>query len=849
MAGPVDFVAQPPHTPPPTIVKPPKNLGPKDNEPLLSKSPADSGVWDMSGNPTKSPTPSPRARVDVEVDSDEEGSFWQSAQMLSAQKTSANKNVAKGAPTKAERADDADIMPDDPFDNPHNRILFDAIDKLQSFGSRGLRTPQVCPGCGPDDISTNSMQLVIVGGQSSGKSSLLQSLTGIPFPVNSGCCTRWPTRIVSRRTGPGSKDSFRISIEPPDVNVPGMEPSSDEISNYSHQGDTLTKEEFVKTIDEVSDCMGISPGTGQGAKNFASEVFKIELSGPNRSYFSILDLPGTFENSSRVNQQDPFQVKAMIVEYMKNPDNIVICVLDAPTDFYRQDAFTLASEYVTDQDRLVGVFTKCDMIQNEPEAAKAIVSIATNNSLTDPGTLHKGWFLVRNRAGKDGESFDLKAAEQSLFSAAPWNSVPQNRLGSTALKTYLGHVLSSKIRDCFPELCADIESTLSQKLAEKESLGEPRDSYAAKQQYAINTVHKFEQMATWALERPEDLPEAVRRLRWEVSELNQGFDSFMRARGGSWDFEDADVDPFAKIAGALGQDSKPSSTQRVPPKVSASLEKKYPDCSRVYDSEDLMRAIKTQLATYQAAQLPGVINPIVYSKVYQAQVEKWEKISHQHLYLVAEAVQRCYQSILDSVCPSHGESNTLHKELDGFLLTALTRSYNAAEAHRKSACMHETESNMLQTTAPRFGEQVMGWRQLRFFDAMQTAFQVDTGDVGKLATFLNYFHLAHPSLEKNMVYDVHDVLKVYYEIALEAFIRNMTKFIVEDFITNDDGPMMGLNTKWVLGLDEEQLDALGREDERIVERRSVLGGEIERLRGALAIVDKARQQTAGLERY
>ena len=70
--------------------------------------------------------------------------------------------------------------------------------------------------------------------------------------------------------------------------------------------------------------MGISPGTGRGAKNFASEVFKIELSGPNRSYFSILDLPGTFNNALNVNKQDPFQVEAMNVEYMKNPDNIVM---------------------------------------------------------------------------------------------------------------------------------------------------------------------------------------------------------------------------------------------------------------------------------------------------------------------------------------------------------------------------------------------------------------------------------------------------------------------------------------------------------------------------------------------
>ncbi|RSL92746.1 hypothetical protein CEP52_013650 [Fusarium oligoseptatum] len=798
-----------------------------------NQSPADSGVWDMSGNSVRSPSPSTPGRVDVEVDSDEEGSFWQSAQTLAAQKTFPKETVVEETPVKVGKAVDAEVMPEDPFDNPHNRILFDVIDKLQSFGSRGLRTPQ----------------LVIVGGQSSGKSSLLQSLTGIPFPVNSGCCTRWPTRIVSRRTGPGSKDLFRISIEPPDVNVPGMEPASEDISSYSHQGNTLTKDEFVKTIDEVSDRMGISPGTGRGAKNFASEVFKIELSGPNRSYFSILDLPGTFNNSVKVNEQDPFQVEAMIIEYMKNPDNIVICVLDAPTDFYRQDAFTLASEYVSDQERLVGVFTKCDMIQNEPDAAKEIVDIATTDSLSDSGHLRKGWFLVRNRAGKDGDSFDLKAAEESLFSTAPWNRAPQNRLGSTALKTYLGCVLSSKIRDCFPELCAEIKASLNQKLEEKQSLGEPRDTSFAKRQYASNTVKKFEELARSALEHPEELPEAVTPLLWEVAELNKGLDGFLRAKGGKWDFEDAGVDPFAKIAEALGQKPQHSPASQVASKVSASLDKRYSECSSVQDSEDLMETIEEQLARHQAAQLPGIVNPIVYRNMYQMQVEKWETITQQHLLLVGETIQRCCASILDIVCPLHGESNTFRTELENVLTRFLNETYDAAQAQREHACRNETNCKRLLTTDPKFGEQVLGWRQLRFFKATRAAQIYDLSDVAHLSAFVNYFQLAHPSLEKNMVHDVHDVLKVYYKIALDAFIEHMTRRIVEDFVNNENGPIRGLNKDWVLGLNDEDLDTLCREDERIIERRSVLGSEIERLRRALAIVDKARQQTAGLEKY
>jgi GTPase SAR1 family protein len=54
---------------------------------------------------------------------------------------------------------------------------------------------------------------VIVGQQSAGKSSLLKSLTDIPFPVGDGLCTRFATRIISRRSAPDTSDIVKVSIE------------------------------------------------------------------------------------------------------------------------------------------------------------------------------------------------------------------------------------------------------------------------------------------------------------------------------------------------------------------------------------------------------------------------------------------------------------------------------------------------------------------------------------------------------------------------------------------------------------------------------------------------------------
>ncbi|CVK87567.1 uncharacterized protein FPRO_05783 [Fusarium proliferatum ET1] len=801
MAGPVEVLSMHPHaldTPPRTPYKgfDSLNSGKESPRKVIGKFPTDSSLGDVFYDPSPTSVSSPRPRDDSSQE----------------------------------------IMPEDPFDSQHNRILFDAIDALQSFGAGDLSIPQ----------------LIIVGGQSSGKSSLLQSLTGIPFPVDSGCCTRFPTRIVSRRTEPDSDDSFRITIDPAEVDVPGLDPASDNIKNYECSGKILTKERFAKVIDEISsEFMGLRTGLGEDRKNFVAEVLKIELSGPHRSYFSILDLPGTFQNASAVNETDQAKVEAMVKEYMNNEDNIVICVIDAPTDFDRQEILRLAKKPIK-QNRFVGVFTKCDMVQHEPEATKRIVSIATGNSTHSLGRLTGGWFLVRNRADKDPDSFDLSAAEKKLFSKSPWNSVSQSRLGSTAAKSYLGTLLSSKIRDCFPTLRSTIQHNLEERLYEKAMLGEPRTSHAARQQFVVATVRKYEEMAQTALDRPGFLDHSM-ELRREVSRLNAEFDKFMRARGGTWEFEDIDVDPRVLLDEHLTLETQARAEEKYLParvrnvnktKIDSSLDKAFPGLAHIQDTRNLMGAIQDKLALYQGSLLDGIINPDIYPDMYREQVKKWGHIANIHLARVAQAVSRCTASILNDVCPAESETSTLSRELTALLEASWKESMQRTEDLCKSQCEMETKCVRLQSTGPRFGDEIHGWRILRFYEGFTSVSQ--DCEPGHL-DLPKCFESVHPSLGKNMALDVHDVLKVYYKLSLDAFIRTINNTVIESFISGQDGPVLGLNTNRILSLSEDEMKIVGGENENTARRRKELEHDIEKLQGALTIVDRATRQTSALE--
>jgi predicted ATP-dependent endonuclease of OLD family len=92
-------------------------------------------------------------------------------------------------------------------------------------------------------------QLVVVGDQSSGKSSVLEGLTALPFPRDSGLCTRFATQITFRRS---KEQGITVSI------IPARDASADhaEVARNWVKKDlkTLDSSSFIQIISEVCKC-------------------------------------------------------------------------------------------------------------------------------------------------------------------------------------------------------------------------------------------------------------------------------------------------------------------------------------------------------------------------------------------------------------------------------------------------------------------------------------------------------------------------------------------------------------------------------------------------------------------
>lgn len=136
------------------------------------------------------------------------------------------------------------------------------------------------------------------------------------------------------------------------------------------------------TVFEAEEVMGLGDGSGPLAKHFSSMVLKLEISGPERSHFGILDIPGIYGNprdNTRQAELEMTGVEKMAISYMQKKENIIMyacqltytalipkanlcirCVADALDDINNQTVFKLAGEHV-DGSRVVGVWTKCDI--------------------------------------------------------------------------------------------------------------------------------------------------------------------------------------------------------------------------------------------------------------------------------------------------------------------------------------------------------------------------------------------------------------------------------------------------------------------------------------------------------
>uniref|UniRef100_A0A665WIN4 Interferon-induced GTP-binding protein Mx n=1 Tax=Echeneis naucrates TaxID=173247 RepID=A0A665WIN4_ECHNA len=272
-------------------------------------------------------------------------------------------------------------------------------------------------------------QIAVVGGQSAGKSSVLENFVGKDFlPRGSGIVTRRPLVLQL-------------------MNCPT------EYAEFLH-----CKGKKFTDFDEVRQEIEAETDRITGVNKGISPVpINLRVYSPHVLNLTLVDLPGMTKVPVGDQPADiESQIKEMLMQFVTKENCLMLAVSPANSDLANSDALKIAKEVDPQGMRTIGVITKLDLMDEGTDAK----DILENKLLP----LRRGYIGVVNRSQKDIDGKkDINAAiaaERKFFLSHPAYRHLADRMGSPYLQKVLNQQLTNHIRDTLPGLRAKLQSQL-----------------------------------------------------------------------------------------------------------------------------------------------------------------------------------------------------------------------------------------------------------------------------------------------------------------------------------------------------------------------------------------------------
>jgi len=344
------------------------------------------------------------------------------------------------------------------------KLLVDAISELRKFGL---------------DHVIGLPELVLVGDQSAGKSSLMSALTEVQLPRDQGICTRCPANI---KTSPANTWSCKVSLQqyykyinpglkgvevkhvtknnpfPPWIEQDLVVKEFKTIHNKSEL-EQVIKWAQIALLNHDQDYLSFIPGVGRRAQGdfqkerestiakFSPNIIAIEISGPGLPALSFYDLPGIFRVAP--DPKDQYLAKVienLAIKYIKRENALIIWTLAMKTDPSNSSTGKVIGDCKASE-RCVGVLTNPDHISIRHIEYERILQ----------GTTHKvghGYFVTKQPAEDSniqGPHYHALARQEEMefFDTENlWRNEWQmfrEKCGTLAIQTFLSNELANQI--------------------------------------------------------------------------------------------------------------------------------------------------------------------------------------------------------------------------------------------------------------------------------------------------------------------------------------------------------------------------------------------------------------------
>ncbi|XP_073698959.1 interferon-induced GTP-binding protein MxB [Garra rufa] len=312
------------------------------------------------------------------------------------------------------------------------RPCIDTIDNLRSLGvEKDLALPAIA----------------VIGDQSSGKSSVLEALSGVALPRGSGIVTRCPLELKMIRTKDEEKWHGRISYQ-------------------DKEEDIHDPADVEKKIREAQDEMA---GVGVG---ISDELISLQITSANVPDLTLIDLPGIARVAVKGQPENiGDQIKRLIRKFIAKQETINLVVVPCNVDIATTEALQMAQEEDPEGERTLGILTKPDLVDKGTEGT--VVDIVHNEVIH----LTKGYMIVRCRGQKEiidqVTLNEATATENAFFKDHPhFSKLYEEGLATIPkLAEKLTIELVHHIQKSLPRLEEQIEAKLAETQKELEAYG------------------------------------------------------------------------------------------------------------------------------------------------------------------------------------------------------------------------------------------------------------------------------------------------------------------------------------------------------------------------------------------
>ena len=627
-------------------------------------------------------------------------------------------------------------------------------------------------------------QIAVMGDQSSGKSSVLEAVSGIPFPRGSGLVTKCATELRMKKAPAGTAMTASVKL-------------SWTQEQPSMAGSVDTYDAISKKIEELTEVMLLARGTNATFESEHSIV--IDLVAPTVPDLTVVDLPGIVRTSTE-GQSDNVrdEVDSLLDRYLKQERTIILCVIPSSVDIACVDILERANDVDPDGVRTIGVLTKPDTIGegNEDEVVQTV------QGLRKP--LKLGYLMVKNRSQKqieDGLTLaEARNLEKTFFSKHPYfGSVDASFFGVENLMCRLTSVLVTRIQAGLPYMRKEIAQMKETTVEELRTMGKAPPTEASE---VHESMIKISQSAT-AL-----ISEAVK------GDYSKPF------------FNSSGLRMMAQIRRVDGPHD--------------CFRKAVLDCNPQEKWE--VDSLRAEIASMRGRELPGFLNWNVFDMLLKDAVRLWKEPALKLLEAVKAIVEDVCDKAIESTVPQYrslsaGMKQIVQTEVD-------TRAYFVRTTIIEQWLSVESDAFTLQKEFFELYNKKKVERFQEAFDEMQPTLAKDWGDEStteheqarqKMTEWYKSTHsVGDRSNERHEAEDMKMLLESYWKTAVDRAIDSMCMKVDQHMIRGLDEKILKSFIK--LSTDATKCAAFFSQDPRTKEKRLSLEARLDRLKKAQDLI-------------